>query len=99
MVTLGLANSRMKDYYDVWMLLRTFQVDPGRLRQAIKATFDRRGTPVPTTVPEGLSEAFAVDASKQLQWQAFAGNLLTAAPGLRGLITELRTALAPFIGE
>jgi len=97
MVTLGLANSRMKDYYDVWMLLRTFEIDPGRLRQAIKATFDRRDTPVPTTVPHGLSDAFAVDAIKQQQWEAFARNLSTAAPGLNGLITELRTALAALL--
>jgi predicted nucleotidyltransferase component of viral defense system len=41
MVVLGLANSRMKDYYDVWMLMSAFKLDPDRLRWAITATFAR----------------------------------------------------------
>ena len=42
MVVLGMANSRMKDYYDVWMLTGAFEVDPERMRRAIAATFARR---------------------------------------------------------
>lgn len=98
LVTLGLANSRMKDYYDVWMLLRTFEMDRGRLRQAIDATFARRGTPVPTTTPEGLSDAFAADPGKQGQWQAFAQNLSGAAPKLGELVPALRAALGATLG-
>jgi len=59
MVVLGLANSRMKDYYDVWMLQRSFKIDEARLQRAIEATFARRRTEVPATTPEGLSDAFA----------------------------------------
>ena len=65
MVALGRANSRMKDYYDVWMLTRTFTLDPLRLRQAIAATFARRVTAIPALVPDGLSDAFATDTAKQ----------------------------------
>ena len=65
MVALGRANSRMKDYYDVWMLTRTFTLDPLRLRQAIAATFARRVTAIPALVPDGLSDAFATDPAKQ----------------------------------
>lgn len=93
MVTLGQANSRIKDYYDVWMLLRTFEIDHGRLRQAIEATFARRGTPIPTIALEGLSDAFAADDSKQRQWRAFARNLSVAAPGFGDVVAELRDAL------
>jgi hypothetical protein len=41
MVVLGRANSRMKDYYDVWMLMSAFKLGPDRLRWAITATFAR----------------------------------------------------------
>lgn len=94
MVMLGLANSRMKDYYDVWMLQRGFEIDAGRLRRAIEATFARRGTEVPAMPPEGLSDAFAADPSKQAQWEAFVRNLSVPGPELGDVVSELRTWLA-----
>lgn len=51
MVALGRANSRMKDFHDVWMLSRTFDFDRERLAQAIAATFRRRGTAIPANAP------------------------------------------------
>ena len=93
MVMLGLANSRMKDYYDVWMLVRTFEIDPARLRRAIEATFARRGTPLPAALPEGLTDAFAQDDAKQRQWTAFVRNLSSSAPTLRDIVTELRAVV------
>ncbi len=93
MVTLGLANSRMKDYYDVWMLVRTFEIAPARLRRAIEATFARRGTPLPAALPEGLTDAFAQDDAKQRQWVAFVRNLSSSAPALRDIVTELRAVV------
>jgi predicted nucleotidyltransferase component of viral defense system len=94
MVVLGLANSRMKDYYDVWMLTRTHALDTNRLRRAVDATFARRSTPLPTSIPEGLSDAFAADAGKQAQWQAFARNLATPGPALGTLVADLRAAVS-----
>ncbi len=91
MVLLGMANSRMKDYYDVWMLTRTFALDPVRLRRAVDATFARRGTSPLASVPEGLSDAFAADAGKQAQWQAFARNL-SASRLARARRSRRRTA-------
>ncbi|WP_299791975.1 nucleotidyl transferase AbiEii/AbiGii toxin family protein [Ramlibacter sp.] len=93
-VILGLANSRMKDYYDVWMLLRRFELDPGRLRRAIEATFARRITPLPTAIPEGLSDAFAEDPGKQALWQAFSRNLSAPAPTLSAVVADLRAWLS-----
>ena len=94
MVVLGRANSRMKDYYDVWMLLNAFDLKPERLRQAIVATFARRGTVIPAEVPDGLSDASASDAGKLRQWDAFARNLSGSTPGLGSIVTALRQSLA-----
>ena len=94
MVMLGLANSRMKDYYDVWMLQRGFEIDASRLRRAIEATFARRGTEVPAMPPEGLSDAFAADPSKQAQWEAYMRNLSVPGPELGDVVSDLRTWLA-----
>lgn len=99
MVVLGRANSRMKDYYDVWMLTNALDIDQERLRRAIVATFARRSTVVPAEVPDGLSEAFAADATKQRQWDAFARNLSGPIPGLGLVVSELRQSLAHFIGQ
>jgi hypothetical protein len=93
MVMLGRANSRMKDYYDVWMLLNAFDLEPERLRQAIAATFGRRGTLIPAEAPDGLSDAFASDAGKLRQWDAFARNLSGSTPGLGFVVNALRLRL------
>jgi len=71
MVKLGMANSRMKDYYDVWYLATHRDFASARLAQAVSATFARRGTPIPTTVPDGLSDEFAADAERERMWRAF----------------------------
>ncbi len=71
MTTLGLTNSRMKDFYDIVILARMFRIEGDLLAQAIVATFDRRKTPLPNTLPLGLTQTFADDASKQTQWNAF----------------------------
>ena len=94
MVALGRANSRMKDYYDVWMLTSTFAIEPTRLQRAIAATFARRNTVIPSAIPDGLSDAFAVDPGKQRQWDAFARNLSGPMPDLRLIVSELRQRMA-----
>lgn len=73
-VALGQANSRMKDFYDLLALSRLFAFEGGSLVQAIRATFERRGTALPTDTPVGLSAAFAEDSAKARQWSAFAGR-------------------------
>ena len=67
----GLANSRMKDYYDLWVLQQEKKVNPDVARMAMARTFARRGTPFPKEVPEGLLDSFATDESKTKQWAAF----------------------------
>lgn len=96
MVVLGRANSRMKDYYDVWMLTNTFDLDPARMQRAITATFERRGTVIPAEVPDGLSDAFADDPGKRRQWEVFVQNLAGPVPELRHVVHELRRELMAF---
>lgn len=71
MVKLALANSRMKDFYDLVVLARQFPFDGERLRTAVAATFARRGTPLPSVPPTALTERFAADDTKLKQWRAF----------------------------
>jgi len=97
MVALGRANSRMKDYYDVWMLMSAFEIDPERLRRAIAATFERRSTVIPAEVPDGLSDPFAADPAKQRQWDAFARNLSGTNPGFGLVVSEVRQRLKHFL--
>ena len=70
-VLLGMVNTRLKDYYDISVILQRETLNYGVLAMAIAATFERRGTAVPQDLPIGLSEEFASDAQKQLQWKAF----------------------------
>lgn len=97
MVKLGLANSRLKDYYDVWALFETREFDDKRLSDAIAATFERRGTPLPTTTPDALSTDFAANASRKNQWDAFKQNVEHEAPTLDAVITELEGRLMPLV--
>jgi predicted nucleotidyltransferase component of viral defense system len=69
MVALGNANSRMKDFYDVWICSRHLSLEKDALLSAIRATFGNRGTPLPVNEFEILSPQFVAD--HQLQWNAF----------------------------
>lgn len=88
-VALGLANSRLKDFYDLWMLSRTFRFDPDRLARAIGATFARRDTAVPTRTPDALTAAFAGDALKRHQWAALTADFDPAPPDLQTVTRHL----------
>lgn len=68
---LGMANSRLKDYLDLWILLENEILDDQILAKAIASTFARRGTAVPVELPMGLTEEFARDTSRQTMWGAF----------------------------
>lgn len=77
----GIANSRMKDYYDLLSVSRRFETDGPLLANAISATFERRKTEIPREVPVGLSSEFSLDQEKQQQWQGFLHRLeLSDAP-------------------
>jgi hypothetical protein len=90
---LGMANTRMKDYFDLAVLLDDNALESAVLRGAIEATFARRQMPLPLALPAGLSEAFTQDATKQTQWKAFLKkNRLDAVP-LDEVIARVRSRL------
>jgi len=70
MVYLGVVNSRMKDFYDIWALATRFEFDGAILAQAIRETFRARQTTLSQT-PAAFSDTFANDREKQAQWTAF----------------------------
>jgi len=100
MVKLGMANTRMKDFHDVWFLARRFEFDRAILRQAIEATFARRQTKLAPS-PEPLTDAIANDPTKQAQWAAFLRrNGLTSAPSqFNEVVSELRRFLEPVVSK
>ena len=71
MVVLGMQNSRMKDFYDLYLFASQFQFDGGILVDAISSTFRRRRTNLPERVPLALSDEFSGDSQKLVQWKAF----------------------------
>lgn len=89
-VTLGMSNSRMKDYFDLHALAHERQLDRSTLVRAIAATFQRRGTPIPAELPLGLSADFANDRTKLAQWQAFLTKNRLRAPTLAEVVREVR---------
>ena len=95
MVELGMADTRMKDFYDVWLLLRDFDLDDEVLADAVRATFARRKTPLPAEVPTALMPAFGEDGTKQKQWRAFVrrANVEADAPDLAAVTTDLHARL------
>lgn len=74
-VARGMVNSRMKDYYDLLVIFRTYDLKDRDLARAIRATFMRRGTVIPDQVPSGLSDAFGADATAQRLWGEFLRRL------------------------
>jgi hypothetical protein len=66
MIALGRANSRMKDFYDIWLISKSFNFEPSRLAYAIAPTFERRRTEIPTQTADALTPDFARDPQKQL---------------------------------
>jgi predicted nucleotidyltransferase component of viral defense system len=98
-VLLGMANSRLKDYLDLWVLLDRETLDPDMLARAISATFIRRGTAVPAGLPIGLSDEFATDGSRQALWSAFMKKNELAAVPLLDIVAALRARLLPALSQ
>ena len=97
MVVRGLLNSRLKDYYDLWLLTENFDFDLALLRTAIERTFSRRTTELPSMIPDALSPIFATDAVKRSQWRAFSRKMHLAVPELSEVVARLATFLVPVL--
>lgn len=96
MVKLGIANSRMKDFYDLWILAQKFDLEGPILMDAIKATFNRRKTEIPKNTPLAFSKEFYDDDSKKKQWSAFLNkNGIDSSKNLNEVVGALEEFLMP----
>jgi len=97
MAELGMANSRVRDYYDIWALAREFEFEGDVLRSAIDATFGQRRAETPKESPVGLSEAYAEAA--QRFWPAFLKRSVPAesAVTLKEAVSGIRAFLEPVL--
>jgi len=99
MVVHGMDNSRMKDYYDIWFLSQHFDFSNRRLSKAIRTTFTRRKTTLPSDWPVGLTDEFFMDPRVVTQWNAFwnKSSLPVKVVGLKSIGKNLRDFLKPFL--
>ncbi|MEI7831950.1 MAG: nucleotidyl transferase AbiEii/AbiGii toxin family protein [bacterium] len=99
MVALGIRNSRMKDFYDIWVLTRFFQFDGLSLCQSVAATFERRRTEIPDFSPLALTAEFWQEPTKGAQWRAFLRRLRLeeSSHSLERIITDLQGFLLPLL--
>ena len=97
MIIRELDNSRMKDFYDIWLLTTLFDFNLNELREAIHNTFSRRGTKLTETTPVALTNEFAGNKMKQVQWKAFLrkSGLSNAPQDLHAIIARLVAFLLP----
>jgi predicted nucleotidyltransferase component of viral defense system len=95
MVKLGMLNTRMKDFFDVWTVSQEFAFEGSTLSRAIKATFETRRTAVPSKRPLALSPEFYDDREKNAQWKSFLNKAKLNAEGK--LLPEIAEALRAFL--
>lgn len=93
-VALGLANGRMKDFYDLWAVPQTLPLDDAALDDAIAATFARRSTPIPAERPVGLSQDMADDPAAQKRWRAYVASLDLPDVAFGEVLDEIWTTLS-----
>ena len=98
MVRLGVLNSRMKDFYDIWMLSLAFDFNGKVLAEAVNKTFDTRNTPI-TADPTVFNTSFAGEAAKNVQWQGFIdkARIVGAPETFEQVAVAVRKFLEPLI--
>ena len=95
MVVLGMVNSRMKDFYDLWVMSKRFCFDGSILTEAIAATFERRKTLLPDGPPVAFTEDFSSNPVIRQRWKTFTNKLNIAAdiPPMDRIIGQLKNFL------
>ena len=94
-VALGIANGRMKDYYDLWAIPKALAIPHDELDRAIKATFERRQTAIPAHRPPGLSDLMVNDPLALQRWRAYAGSLDIPGLALKEVCDAIWATVAP----
>jgi len=92
------SGQTLKDFYDLWLIAQTFEFRQSVLVDAVRRTFERRGTALPADTPVGLTNEFA--AARAAQWRTFlARERMAAAPDdLATVIADLESFLMPLLG-
>lgn len=96
-VMLGMNNSRLKDYLDLWVLLTRETLDQNVLAEAIAATFAHRQTKVPSDLPIRLADEFAEDKTRQNLWRRFLEKNQLDNTSLLSVVQAIRTELSPAV--
>ena len=101
MVSLDMANSRLKDFYDIWILSERFDFDGELLHTAIAKTFMRRRTSMPNMTPPALTSRFGENPAKMSQWTAFLKNagLDDKDLPLTAVLGRIKMFLLPVVGS
>ena len=99
MIVLGMMNSRLKDFYDVHVILNHMNIDDSELAGAIESTFERRKTPLPDKMPLVFTDDFINDGPKETQWRAFLKRSLLVDYDLpfSQVVKDLKQTLWPIV--
>lgn len=99
MLTLGATNSRMKDFYDLYILGTKFEFSGEMLQESIRATLSRRATPIPDETPVALTSAFLEAPARKAQWRSFLtrSRLKSAPASVTDTADLLRLFLLPVL--
>lgn len=96
-VSLGVANGRMKDFHDVALLANMFEFDECRIASALRATFERRDTPLPEGVPLALTAEFHEDPDRKRDWIAFQRRAAVSTSSLEQACRRITAFLMPVV--
>ena len=94
-MVLGIANGRMKDFYDLWAIPRSINVPDEELDAALAATFARRPTAIPIERPAGLTPEMVDDTNKQRQWNAYAASIELENVELQEVVDAIWALIGP----
>lgn len=97
MIEIGLANSRMKDYHDIWMLSRTLEFDGQDLADAIRATFERRATELPVASPAELTSEYTGQPETSRMWDTYRKGFADPVVDLPENLQDVADAIAAFV--
>ena len=98
MVKLGLANSRMKDFYDIWTIVHQFQIKPKKIAPVIRQVFQNRETIV-REIPKVFSEAFYNTPKTLERWDYFLKGIRHDPMSFEKIIFEIRDFFLPILTE
>lgn len=96
-VLLGMTNTRLKDYFDLQVLIEREEININILSEAISATFVRRGMRIPTELPIGLTVEFAEDPSRQKLWNAFLLKNDLKLTSLSGAVKQIKELFEKYL--